>query len=282
MRLTCGDWRLILRPDLGGSIEALTWRGVSILRPAPPETGDILQTACFPLVPYANRIMGGRFAFEGRDVRLPVLDTFAPDALHGDGWLAPWRAEATGTDAAILIYDHAPGAWPWAYRAVQTFTLSDAGLRIDLSLCNAADEASPAGLGLHPYFPRGDATRLTLEADGAWDVTSSDVPWRPISAGDGMDLSGGRRVAEAPFIDHAYSGWNGRARLDQGDHVVRIAASENCPVAQVFTPPGEDFICVEPVTHRPDAVNGAPDARGSMSVLQPGETLCMSLGLSIA
>jgi len=281
MRLSCGDWRLTLRPDLGGSVEALTWGDVPILRPTPPGTRDILQTACFPLVPYANRIMGGGFAFDGRDVRLPVLDAFAPHALHGDGWLAPWRVGAQAADSATLIHDHVSGAWPWAYRATQTFTLSEAGLRMDLSLRNGADEPAPAGLGLHPYFPRGAATRLTLCADGAWDATSPDVPWRPIVAGDAMDWSGGRRVEDAPFIDHAYSGWDGCAHLDQGDHAVRIAASDNCPIAQVYAPTGADFLCVEAVTHRPDALNGAPGERGAMAVLQPGETLAISLSLSL-
>lgn len=277
--LRAGDWRLSVNPALGGSIASLTWRERSVLRPTPEGTDDILQTACFPLTPYANRIMGARFNFGGRRVSLPVLDAFAPHALHGDGWLKPWRVEAATVDSAVLVHDHAPGDWPWAYRTVQAFTLSEAGLRIDLSLRNDSEEPAPAGLGLHPYFPRGAATRLTLTADGAWDVNAPGVPWRMIAPRDPLDWSGGRAVAEAPFIDHAYSGWDRRARIDQDDHAVLIGASDTCTITQVFTPLGEDFLCVEPVTHRPDALNGAPDARGAMTVLQPGEVLAMWMTL---
>ncbi len=279
--LSAGDWRLSVDPALGASVAALTWRDRPILRPTPQGNGDILRTACFPLTPYANRVMEARFVFGGRAVSLPVLDAFAPHALHGDGWLSPWRVEAATADSVVLAHDHAPDAWPWAYRAVQTFTLDEAGLRIDLALRNDADEPAPAGLGLHPYFPRGPATRLTLAAAGAWDVGAPGVPWRTIGPGDPLDWSGGRAGAEAPFIDHAYCGWDRRARIDQDGHAVLIGASDNCPIAQVFTPVGEGFLCIEPVTHRPDALNGAVDAPGAMAVLEPGESLAMWMTVSV-
>ena len=79
--LAASDWTTVLRPELGGSVASLTWKGRDVLRPTPAEATDPLQTACFPLVPYANRIAGGRFAFGGREAVLEVLPPFAPNAL---------------------------------------------------------------------------------------------------------------------------------------------------------------------------------------------------------
>jgi aldose 1-epimerase len=89
IRLAAGGWSATIRPELGGAVLGLDWRGHPVLRPTPDGSNDILETACFPLVPYANRIAGGRFAFGGHRVALPVPERFAPHALHGDGWLRP-------------------------------------------------------------------------------------------------------------------------------------------------------------------------------------------------
>ena len=60
IRLRAGDWRAVVDPDLGGSIAELTWRGRPVLRTTAPVADDPLLTACFPLVPYARRVAGGR------------------------------------------------------------------------------------------------------------------------------------------------------------------------------------------------------------------------------
>src|SRR5215813_9076472 len=63
--------RLVLAPRLGGSIREFKWRGEDVLRPASAGAGDDpFQMACFPMVPFANRVAHGRFDFDGRTVRL--------------------------------------------------------------------------------------------------------------------------------------------------------------------------------------------------------------------
>ncbi|MFN6982923.1 MAG: aldose 1-epimerase, partial [Brevundimonas sp.] len=126
IRLQAGDWRATVAPEQGGAILSLDWRGQPVFRPTPEGATDMLETACFPLVPYANRIADARFGFEGRDVRLTALDRFAPHALHGDGWLNPWTVETISDDRVEMRLDW-PGettaeglGWPWSWRALQT------------------------------------------------------------------------------------------------------------------------------------------------------------------
>ena len=88
--LVAADWRATLLPDLGGAIGSLAFKGHEILRPTPAGASDVLQTACFPLVPYANRIAHGRFTFDGAVIQLPVPARFAPHAIHGIGWQRAW------------------------------------------------------------------------------------------------------------------------------------------------------------------------------------------------
>ena len=281
IRLAAGDWVATVRPGLGGAITGLTWRGQPVLRPTPDGTETILETACFPLVPYANRIADGRFVFGGREVELPVLDPFAPHALHGDGWLRPWTVEATDSASVTLSLNGGGDHWPWRWTAVQTITLDEGGLRIDLAMTNDSDQPAPAGLGLHPYFVRPADGRLTLAADGVWLTDAREIPERLVSPAALVDWSGGQALASAPFVDHAYAGWSGRATIAGGGRVVTVAASDNCHWTQVYAPLEADFVCVEPVTHRPDALNAPAGEDAGVAVLAPGETLSIWMTVGV-
>ena len=63
--------QLTLDPWRGGAIRDFSWRGQDIFRPTPADAGDDpFDVACFPMVPYANRVANGRFNFAGRAVQL--------------------------------------------------------------------------------------------------------------------------------------------------------------------------------------------------------------------
>ncbi|OYX81830.1 MAG: aldose epimerase [Brevundimonas sp. 32-68-21] len=282
IQLAAGDWRATLRPELGGAVTALSWRGRDVLRPTPDDADGPLQTACFPLVPYANRIDGGRFEFEGRQVHLNPTPGFEPHALHGDGWRRPWRLEARDDRSAILVLEHDRGDWPWRWSARQEVGLDEAGLRISLSVTNMDDAPMPAGLGLHPCFVRPEDGRLMLEAEAVWRVDERLIPMALGSPDTVFDWTDGPRIEDAPFVDNAYAGWNGIARIADEARMVTLEASANVGWAHVYAPRGAGFVCVEPVTHRPDALNARTGEASGLIVLQPGETAAMSLMITAA
>lgn len=280
-RLRAGDWRLSLRPDLGGSIARLSWRNRDVLRPAPDEATDILQMACFPLIPYANRIANGRFVFDGREVRLPVDPRFGPHALHGDGWRAAWRVIEQDEAHCTLSYRHQAAAWPWDYTATQRFELRPDGLDVRLTLRNDSTAPMPGGVGLHPYFPRGDGARLSLKAQGVWRVDDSLIPDAAVASTQVFDWSAGPRINDAPLVDHCYFGWDGRARIIDDDALILLKASSNVSRVHVYVPPGEAYICVEPVSLMPDAFNRDDADATGLAVLGFKEELTMTMSLRL-
>ena len=284
IRLSRGGFALDLLPEIGGGIARLTLDGVDVLRPAPAGAASPLDLASFPLVPFANRIAYGRFEFGGQEVRLAPNMGAHPHALHGQGWLAPWRVEACEAARTVLVFDHAGGEWPWAYRARQDIALTEAGLSLGLSVTNLSDAPMPAGLGFHPYFPGRAEARLTAALDGVWDVDADCLAtgWQAgLSFGD---WRAGAAVAQLGLIDHCHTGWDGRARIDlpQQGLVLRLNASRELSWLHLYSPPGEEFFCVEPVSHRPDALNASNPAKEGVRTLAPGAALAAQMRLNVA
>lgn len=274
------DWRLGLRPEVGGAIASLSRGGVDILRPMPEASTHVLDAACFPLTPYANRIAGGTFMFEGREITLPVLPAFAPHALHGDGWLSAWEVEARSEASVTLLHRHEAGAWPWGYEARQVFTLGDDDLTVVLSMTNLSDQPMPAGLGLHPYFPVTDKTRLRLDAAQVWGGGTDEVPTTLLDASALQDWSWGPRVVEAPFVDNCYVG-GGPVVLAEPGRTTTVTASDNAGWRHVYAPGGSDFCCIEPVTHRPNAAHAPEGEASGWTVLPPGASMTMWMEVSV-
>jgi aldose 1-epimerase len=276
VKLQAHDWELLLLPEIGGAIGVLRHAGHDVLRSAPEGTADVLATGCFPLVPYANRIAHGRFAFGGQACQLPLNFGDHPHSLHGLGWQSGWAVEEAGPNHAVLVHAHDGGTgWPWAYRAEQRFVLAPGAVRVELSLTNLADTPMPAGIGLHPYFPRDADTRLRFDAEGVWLADATMLPTETAAAAHFGDWAAGAPVAGETLIDNAYDGWGGSAQIGQrrGNITMHV---EGASVLHLFRPPGTDFFCVEPVNHLPDAIN-----RGGMDMLAPGETRTLAMTLSI-
>jgi aldose 1-epimerase len=270
-------------PETGGAIGRFALAGMPVLRRVAPGLADAAESCCFPLVPFANRIAGGRIAFAGRAAELPPGYPGHPHALHGQGWRTAWRVVSHSAHEARLAYDYRPGVWPWSYAAEQTFRLDGNGLTVRLGVANTDGTAMPVSLGLHPFFPRTAATVLTAEVGGVW---LNDPTVLPVSQADGahfFDLARGARLCDAPAVDNCHTGWQGRAAIDQPDIGLKVTldASPECRFLHIFAPPGSDFVCAEPVSAMPDCFgrDEPPEITG-VRALAPGETFSIEMRIA--
>lgn len=278
--LAKGDYRLLLEPERGGSIAALQWRGHDLLRPSRP--GSVLETASFPLVPFSNRIAHGHFVAHGRSVQL--LPNFPgsdhPHPLHGFGWLAGWDVSHATSDEAELVHRHTGGQWPWPYVSTQRFRLTPQGMKITLALENLGEDDMPAGLGFHPYFPRDADTRYHGLHRGEWQTGEDGLPRNLVCHDDARDWWDGQPVASR-CVDTVYVGRRGDLTIEwpSRHYGLTLAPSAALTFTVVYTPAGEAYFCVEPVTHMTDAVNH-PSADNGLVWLPPRQRMEVALHLS--
>jgi aldose 1-epimerase len=239
--------RLTLDPQRGGAIREFDWDGHAIFRPTAENAGDDpFDMACFPMVPYVNRITCGRFNFGGHAVRLRRNWNQDPHPLHGYGWRARWWVVAATASSATVRFDGGADEWPWPYRCEQSFELLPDGLSVELSIANLGDSTMPAMLGLHPYFP--DAARVQVQAHlpRIWLTDRAALPVEEAATPPAWGFDAPRAINALP-LDHCFSGWNGSATLRWPDRTVTVRAS-CCSHLHIYAPAGRDFFCMEPQT----------------------------------
>ena len=284
--LSAGKLQLRLSPSIGGAISAFEWADASgarsILRKCHTPLEKVLNAGCFPLVPYVNRIRGGRFSFRGREVKLQPNMAGDPSPLHGQGWLKAWNVERQDAASAVLTYRHEPAEWPWSYEARQEFSLDEGGLSVRLTCRNTSGEPMPCGLGEHPYFDCGPETRIDTRVGCAWTIDEHVLPVDKVPAEGRYDL--GNRLVCGQDLDNGFGDWRGQARMTDPDwpYAIRLSSPE-AKFFQLYSPPQGGIFVAEPVTQANAALN-APEREWpelGMRVLEPDEAMGLDMRLDV-
>ena len=256
---------LVVAPSCGARLVAFRTAGREILR-STPETLDsafVYGFAAFPLMPYSGPIFGDGFRFGDEWHPLGRNVPTEPSATHGEAWIRPWSITARSETDLRLTMDYAPTAdnFPFAWRGEIAYGLEYASLVIDLKVTNRDHRPMPAGLGLHPYFPKAPGTTLTFDCTGVWPP---DVP-QAVGQGagpleGGLDFRQGQDISAIVF-DRCFEGWDGCATLTTADGwTIRIKADETFGKLQIYDAWDHPYTCVEPVTNAMTASTALPRA----------------------
>jgi len=228
------------------------------------------RAGCAVLMPFANRIAGGVYAFEGKVYRLPHNDHGRPNALHGFLREVRWRflakdpADQKEERALRYAYDF-PGVegYPFPFHAEVEYELIPDGLRVSLSLKNSGVTPMPVTMGTHPFFrvdgPLSD-WNLSLRSKGKLVRDENLIPTGEITQ---EDPSG---KLDEKVYDDCFS-FEGSITLSNS-RGLRIEP-HGFPYVQIYTHPDRKSIAIEPVTGAPNAFNNGM----GLKVLKPGEEL---------
>ena len=265
----------------GGAILSARWQGMPFLTPAPsPGLASRVfgAEACFPLVPFGNRIEHNAFRFEGRDYVL-TSNTADPLVLHGDGWLQQWTIRQHEAHRIVLHHhQEATAASPFAYEATETITIGDDCLTLSLSVVNRAGRTLPYGLGFHPYFPRTPTTRLFARAERYWPERENHLPGTASPLPKDLNFAEGATLPDR-WLNNAFDGWDGKARIEwpETDLSVSVDASSDLSHFVIYAPSATaGFFCFEPMSHRPNAHHTHD---GGLVPLAPGDALAGTIAL---
>jgi aldose 1-epimerase len=291
--IAAGDYRATVT-ELGAGLRRLSYRD----RPAiveyeadevPPAGAGQL------LIPWPNRVDGGRYSFAGATHQLDLSEPAHGNAIHGltrwDRWTAVAR-EASHVELSHTLLGR-PG-YPFCVESTVRYELSGDGLEVRVSARNVGTSPAPYGTGSHPYLTAGtpliDECELELPASRWLDADGRGIP-----AGAPADVTGSRldfraaRPIGGTSMDHAFTGLaagaDGRAvaRLTGPDAEVTFWAGSGYRWLQVFSgdalAPGRRrrALAIEPMTCPPNALVSGTD----LITLAPGELVTHRWGLAI-
>ena len=250
------------------------------------------------LVPFPNRIEGGKFTYDGKGYSLP-LNSQGVNAIHGFAFDKPWRiieekvdetqASITAEFEMLRDSEFTEDHWPGNFRVRCRIGLYGKWASQKFSVKNLSSVRIPFGLGTHPYF------RVPMVGDGVPDRCSIDVQAdtqvvldKTIPTGEtkpveeSSDLRNSVEIRERSF-DDVYTGigklgdvhLHGVVDPDAGCSL-SLVHDENFKYVVVYIPPHRKAVCIEPYTCVTNAVNlgdslGADGPPTGLWHLAPGE-----------
>lgn len=279
-------WQVGILPETGASIafararRGETW--VDILRPTPEaDYGNPSKCSSFIMLPWCNRIKDAQLRFGSQTYQLrPASD--APVARHGDVRSRAWRLDVQAGDRLHLrlnSLDYADMNFPFRFSARALFWLERRDLVLWLSLKNEDIYPIPGGFGHHPYFvrPAGDnAPIVQIPCDQQFELVDYLAVAAPVPVKPALDFRQPRALDEHELND-ILTGCQADepARITYPAWKLQVALYSDAIFQHtlLFTPAGQPFFAVEPMTNTSDAFNlYANRIPGSgVFVLLPGE-----------
>ena len=273
MKLQHGDWQALICPEQGAAFSSLQWRDRDVLVPTPEGARHPGAYGAFWMLPWANRLDGGRIAGH----TMPINRAAEGTAIHGLARDVPWEVISAAPDHVVL--QQRLKVAPFDYTAQLAVTLDADGVVMDMTLRHEGAVSAPYGMGWHPWFIRSAATSLHLNATQRANHSERGLP-------ESLTFCTGIAADEAGLIglDNFFGGWDGVARLAAPAGAITLTATGDFGAGvQVYAPVEQPIICVEPVSHMPDATNRpALAAAAPMRVLAQGQSLHGTIRLSAA
>lgn len=229
------------------------------------------------LYPWANRLSAGKYAIDGAVVTLtPGVAGVRTDEhgvpIHGvlaayPGWVVTEQTD--NTLVAILDWGGKPNllaTFPFPHVLTMSATLADRTLTVETTVRPSSAASVPLCYGYHPYLqipgvPRAEWELQTpamrhLRVDSWGLPTGATELW-----------AGGSEALGDTELDHGFDQVDEGALfvLAGGDRRVEVTFGQGYPAAQLFAPPTDDLIGIEPMAAPTDALR-----RGTYPVAAPG------------
>lgn len=277
--------------EVGGGLRRYTHDGADVLNPydaeeLPPNgSGQVLM-------PWPNRLAGGRYTFAGQTYQVPITEVARANANHGLARWSRWVPVAVDAAAVTLALDIVPQTgWPFEIRAEVTYALHpDHGLAVTAVARNHGSTVAPFGAGFHPYLGvRGhalDEVTLQVPAGQRLVTDESQLPVGVQSvARTPYDFRRARRLKslrlDDTFTDVSTVDGRGAVGVRTPSGGATVWYDEAFGYLQVYTHEhlgagGAPAVAVEPMSCPANAFNSGAGLR----VLEPGQMWTGTWGIS--
>ena len=296
-----GKVDMLLVPELGGSIQELHLINplgleADVIEGFVQETGieSIAQNGYHSslLFPFVNRLDGGKYNWQGQDLRFDVNEPSRGNALHGLVYNKPFKVVSQSLTAEIAICVLAPvetvneEAYPFASAMQVTYSLHvKNGLSVKMEVTNMHSTPLPLSVGWHPYIrlTNRQACLLKLPQSEQYELGERMIPTGQTVEND--------KYCSFHLIDELFDDGfkintpSGRQEICISDLARRItincwqhAGLNGLNYFQIYTPPDRDSIAIEPLS---SAANAFQNGDGLIT-LEPNSQVQFDFGIYLS
>jgi aldose 1-epimerase len=237
------------------------------------------------LAPWANRLGERHYEVDGIAVDLDGLALTTDERglpIHGTMTAQPgWEVIELSRRSLTARFDFGAhpellASFPFPHELRIEASIEATMLRVDTTLVPMGDRAVPVSFGYHPYLrlpgERRENVRLRLPERRHLELDDRQLPTGRALVEEAEDEPVGTRT----FDDLYELGDDRRLALTGGGWRLVLELGDGYGHAQVFTPPGAESICLEPMTA---PVNALVD--GTCALTKPGASFTGTFWLRV-
>lgn len=296
-QIRSGDWYATI-----GQVAAVLrefGRGDTVYTETWPDEHSTPMACGIVLMPWPNRVAGGRWEHDGQVLQLDITEPARSNASHGLLRDFAYRVMGYDEDRVILAADIYPQhGWPFTLHTQVEYALGEDGLSVTHTVTNVGQETAVFGCGAHPYVRIGevpiDDLTVTVRARTQYVTNDAMIPVAkeplapelatlPTGASlRGLHLDTGFTDLELVDgrIQHELAAPDGRTLTIWADPDFKytiVFTPDDFPNDESRTEPGEHrALAVEPMTCPTNALNSGE----GLIELAPGETWSGTWGLT--
>lgn len=207
------------------------------------------------LFPCVGKLKDDTYTLDEKEYHIPI---------HGLARNFPWKLvgkneekgemvlELNSTEETLKIY-------PFEFNLNFTYILQENSLKILQEYKNLSKKPMPFSSGFHPYFRIPDQVAVRIRASEVLNTISNEIEKCPEKIPD-VEKEAGYLVLDNQEKE---------VRADFGSYKLTVAFDNVFRYLLIWYVETEKFICLEPWTGKPDALN----SKETLLWIQPGENL---------
>lgn len=248
-----------------------------------------------PLIPWPNRLAGGRYEFAGEAYQVPLTEPSKNNALHGfTRWMTWDVVECDAASARLALLLPPRQGYPFALRSEIEYRVSQSAVNVVVTAVNAGRKPLPYANGFHPYVsvgaPKIDDCVLKIPAatwypTDEWQIPVGREPVEDTQYDFRRPMRIGSVRLDTAFTDLERDA-DGMARVElaSGDGSRRVAVRLDQAYRYVMAFTGDTLaderrrrrsLGVEPMTAAPNAFQ----SKDGLGVLEPQATFRSEWGI---
>ncbi|WP_034041388.1 aldose 1-epimerase [Wocania ichthyoenteri] len=251
----------------GASLQELTLSNKPIIVSLEPLVYSNTYASAI-LFPFANRIKDGAYVFNKTHYQLHTNNESENNALHGLVYDKAFKIinHKENNDSISIKLEYKENklakGFPFTYSIQLEYVFTRDSLDLIVLVKNTSAESFPFTLGWHPYFLSANLYESSLEFSSREKLILGE---RNITTGTESITDVKIFNIEDKKLDDCWALSRGTIKFNTPEYQFLLKSSEENNFLQVYTPPKENIIAIEPTT----GVSNSFNNQIGLKVLEP-------------